>query len=110
MFKSYRALPLGGVIQATPDREKKKTGDWREEKPVWDEGKCVNCLLCWVRCPEAAILTEEGEMAGFDYDYCKGCGICAYTCPTEAIEMVPEGEEGPEPEPERGRRDGSKSE
>lgn len=25
-----------------------------------------------------------------DYDYCKGCGICANECPTKAIEMVPE--------------------
>ncbi|MFQ6089928.1 MAG: 4Fe-4S binding protein [Candidatus Bipolaricaulia bacterium] len=95
-MKSYRDLPLGGVIQATLERDKKKTGDWRTEKPVCEEEKCVNCLLCWVRCPEAAILTEEGEMAGFDYDYCKGCGICAYTCPTEAIEMVPEEDEVPE--------------
>jgi len=25
-----------------------------------------------------------------NYDYCKGCGICANECPTKAIEMVPE--------------------
>ncbi len=25
-----------------------------------------------------------------DYDYCKGCGICAAECPCGAIEMVPE--------------------
>ncbi|MFP3162015.1 MAG: 4Fe-4S binding protein, partial [Acidilobus sp.] len=25
-----------------------------------------------------------------DYEYCKGCGICAEVCPTHAIEMVPE--------------------
>ena len=24
-----------------------------------------------------------------DYDYCKGCGICAAECPCGAIEMVP---------------------
>ena len=27
---------------------------------------------------------------GFDYDYCKGCEICAEVCPTDAITMVPE--------------------
>jgi len=95
VLKSYKELPVGGVILAAPEREKKKTGDWRSEKPVYDETLCVNCLLCWVRCPETAILTEDQEMAGFDYDYCKGCGICEEACPTEAIKMVPEKEEVP---------------
>ncbi|MFQ6118234.1 MAG: 4Fe-4S binding protein [Candidatus Bipolaricaulia bacterium] len=105
VLKSYKDLPLGGVISAAPERGKKKTGDWRAEKPVYKEELCVNCLLCWVRCPEVAILTEGQRMAGFDYDYCKGCGICAYICPTEAIEMVPEEEEVPL----RGRIEGRKN-
>jgi Pyruvate/2-oxoacid:ferredoxin oxidoreductase delta subunit len=25
-----------------------------------------------------------------DYDYCKGCGICAQECPAKAIRMVAE--------------------
>jgi len=25
--------------------------------------------------------------ANVDYDYCKGCGICANECPANAIEM-----------------------
>ncbi len=94
-LKSYKELPLGGVIPATADRPRKKTGDWRDEKPVLYPEKCVNCLLCWVRCPETAILTEDQQMRGFDYDYCKGCGICAQTCPTEAIRMVDDAEEVP---------------
>jgi Pyruvate/2-oxoacid:ferredoxin oxidoreductase delta subunit len=28
-----------------------------------------------------------------DYDYCKGCGICAHECPRHAIEMVEEAKE-----------------
>ena len=95
VLKSYKELPVGGVILAAPEREKKKTGDWRAEKPGYDETLCVNCLLCWVRCPETAILTEGQQMKGFDYDYCKGCGICAQTCPTEAIRMVDDAEEVP---------------
>jgi pyruvate ferredoxin oxidoreductase delta subunit len=23
-----------------------------------------------------------------DLDFCKGCGVCAYECPKDAIEMV----------------------
>ena len=106
MLKSWKELLPGGVILATPDRERKETGDWRAEKPVYREELCVNCLLCWVRCPETAILTEGQVMRGFDYDYCKGCGICAYTGPTEAIEMIPEREEAPPLGRIEGRKNG----
>jgi len=30
-------------------------------------------------------------MLKIDYDYCKGCGICAQECPFKAISMVREG-------------------
>ncbi len=62
------------------------TGEWRVFKPVKDEEKCNNCLLCWIFCPEATI-NKEIEI---DYQYCKGCGICAVECPTGAITMVKE--------------------
>ncbi|MDP8292431.1 MAG: 4Fe-4S binding protein [Candidatus Orphnella occulta] len=26
-------------------------------------------------------------MEGFDYDHCKGCGICASICPVKCIKM-----------------------
>jgi Pyruvate/2-oxoacid:ferredoxin oxidoreductase delta subunit len=35
------------------------------------------------------IKTSSGEYT-IDYDYCKGCGICAAECPCGAITMVPE--------------------
>jgi pyruvate ferredoxin oxidoreductase gamma subunit len=30
------------------------------------------------------------KVIDFDYQYCKGCGICAEMCPTGAIKMVRE--------------------
>ncbi|WP_456486383.1 4Fe-4S binding protein [Candidatus Alkanophaga liquidiphilum] len=63
-----------------------KTGSWRTFKPVRDENKCVRCMLCYVYCPEVVIDKE----INIDYDYCKGCGICANECPTDAIRMVEE--------------------
>jgi pyruvate ferredoxin oxidoreductase delta subunit len=50
-------------------------------------------MFCWISCPDSAIIVKDGEMKGFDLDYCKGCGICATQCPVNAIEMVDEEKE-----------------
>ena len=70
-----------------------KTGDWRTSRPVIDHAKCIPskkgkkaCFLCWAYCPEG-IITRTIPVT-IDYDYCKGCGICAEECPAGAIEMV----------------------
>ncbi|MFH1542050.1 MAG: 4Fe-4S binding protein [bacterium] len=59
-----------------------KTGDWRSEKPIWNESNCTQCMICWVVCPDASINVKDGKMTGIDYDHCKGCGICAHECLT----------------------------
>ncbi len=60
---------------------------WCQSQPVIGK-KCTKCLLCWVYCPDGA-LRQEGKRVAVDYDYCKGCGICARECPVAAITMVP---------------------
>jgi pyruvate ferredoxin oxidoreductase delta subunit len=65
-----------------------KTGSWRIFRPVLDEEKCNQCLFCWVYCPEACI-TKDIKI---NFDYCKGCGICAEECPAKAIIMIKEEE------------------
>jgi 2-oxoacid:acceptor oxidoreductase delta subunit (pyruvate/2-ketoisovalerate family) len=81
--------------EATPTR----TGGWRAGlKPRANAGACVNCMLCWVYCPDSAVLVSDGAFRGFDYDVCKGCEICDEVCPVGAIEMVAEAE----PVPDRG--------
>lgn len=51
-------------------------------------GVCFECDNCWHFCPDAAVLKiGPGKAYKFDYDYCKGCGICAKECPCGHIEM-----------------------
>ncbi|HEU5010508.1 MAG TPA: 4Fe-4S binding protein, partial [Gaiellaceae bacterium] len=55
-------------------------------------GNCFSCDNCYGMCPDNAVvkLGSPDEPYAFDYDYCKGCGLCAAECPCGAIEMVPE--------------------
>jgi pyruvate ferredoxin oxidoreductase delta subunit len=87
-------LEIGAVTKGGTSL-KYKTGNWRDQRPVIDEGNCRHCGICAEVCPDSAV--HAIERAGtdkaiyiIDYDYCKGCGLCAYECPVKCIEMVPE--------------------
>ena len=74
-----------------------RTGEWRSARPVIDDEKCVparknkpSCFLCWLYCPDAVV--SKTVPIRIDLDYCKGCGICAEVCPSQAIAMVNEAE------------------
>jgi len=62
-----------------------KTGSWRVFRPTLHKDKCVKCLRCWIFCPEGAIKKNKDGTVSIDYDYCKGCGICANVCKVKAI-------------------------
>jgi len=85
----WKSLPIGAVVVEPGSSVKYKTGDWRAFRPVVDKTKCVNCLLCWIYCPDSSIIRRE-KWVDVNYEHCKGCGICAHECPTKAIEMVEE--------------------
>lgn len=85
----WKSLPIGAVVVEPGSSVKYKTGDWRAFRPVVDKAKCVNCLLCWIYCPDSSIIRRE-KWVDVNYEHCKGCGICAHECPTKAIEMVEE--------------------
>jgi 2-oxoacid:acceptor oxidoreductase delta subunit (pyruvate/2-ketoisovalerate family) len=87
---SWQELPVAGVVPPRIDL-RPRTGSYRTGvRPEADLSKCVNCLLCWVYCPDSAIQLDGTEFVGIDLDFCKGCEICAEVCPTAAIEMVAE--------------------
>ena len=68
-----------------------ETGSWRTaHKPKFLQQNCIACDMCALHCPEGCITGEEENTYINDERYCKGCGICAWICPKDDIEMIPE--------------------
>jgi NADPH-dependent glutamate synthase beta subunit-like oxidoreductase len=49
-------------------------------------GNCFECDNCYGVCPDNAVIKlGAGNRYAFNYDYCKGCGLCVSECPCGAI-------------------------
>jgi pyruvate ferredoxin oxidoreductase delta subunit len=81
--KGWKEIPIGGMILQAGNSVEYKTGGWRAFRPVMGEAACVDCMQCWLFCPDSSILVdvENEKMVGFNLEFCKGCGICAVECP-----------------------------
>jgi pyruvate ferredoxin oxidoreductase delta subunit len=88
--KGWKELTEAGIITDAGNAKTYNTGSWRSKRPVRDDAKCINCLICWAFCPDSSILVEDGKVTGIDLEHCKGCGICAKECPKDVIAMVSE--------------------
>lgn len=87
----WQEIDVGGVITEPGNASSYHTGTWRSQRPAYREEKCIRCWRCYIMCPDAAITADYGSNCMvWNFDYCKGCGICAYECPADAIEMVEE--------------------
>lgn len=89
---AWKDLEIGSIITEPGNASQYQTGGWRTQRPILDTSKCIKCGLCTIFCPEGCRRqTAEGN---FDANlfYCKGCGICACECWTQAITMVGEEE------------------
>ena len=54
-------------------------------------GNCFECDNCYGVCPDNAVIKlGPGKRFEFNYDYCKGCGMCVAECPFGAIKMEAE--------------------
>ena len=61
----------------------------REAGRCFSCGRCNSCDNCWIYCPDACISRDEGVYQ-IDYDYCKGCTLCAAVCPRDVISIIEE--------------------
>jgi pyruvate ferredoxin oxidoreductase delta subunit len=91
-IKTWKDINVGGVIESGTS-EHFHTGDWRGRVPIWKEENCTHCMICWTFCPDSAITAKDGKMTGINYDYCKGCGICAEECPVKVKALKAAGDE-----------------
>ncbi len=82
-----------------------KTNALFEARRCLSCGNCFECDNCYGVCPDNAVIKlGPGKRFEFNYDYCKGCGICASECPCGAITMVPERRMNPTTRPANRRR------
>jgi pyruvate-ferredoxin/flavodoxin oxidoreductase len=106
------ALPVDGTFPTgTAQYEKRSIA---HQIPIWDPGICIQCGLCALVCPHAAIRTKvfpESALAGKPATYesrpytgkeypgfhlsvqvapedCTGCGVCVDVCPARSKEVV----------------------
>jgi pyruvate ferredoxin oxidoreductase delta subunit len=84
-LRGWKTLPKGAVPYKSSLEN--KTGDWGVAKPIIDHTKCTKCTLCHFFCPEGAIKVRADGYTEVNFDYCKGCGVCANECPVKCIKM-----------------------
>ena len=62
-----------------------------EARRCFSCGNCFECDNCYGVCPDNAVVKlGAGNRYAFNYDYCKGCGLCVAECPCGAIRTAPE--------------------
>ncbi|NLJ36276.1 MAG: 4Fe-4S binding protein [candidate division WS1 bacterium] len=81
-----------GIIPQAGNAREYDVSGWRSEHPVRDAECCIQCLFCWVYCPDSSVIIKDEKVVAFDPVHCKGCGICAQVCPKQCITMEPGGE------------------
>ncbi len=90
--KGWKEITPAGLVLEPGNAVEYETGTWRTFRPIIELEKCSHCMLCWVYCPDASIMVNEGKITGIDLRHCKGCGICAAECPRKVITTVEEAE------------------
>jgi NADPH-dependent glutamate synthase beta subunit-like oxidoreductase len=83
--KAQAASRIRGFGEVTKGLDQTSAID--EAKRCFNCGRCIQCDLCFLLCPDISIAKTEANGYEVNADYCKGCSICANTCPRHVIEM-----------------------
>jgi 2-oxoacid:acceptor oxidoreductase gamma subunit (pyruvate/2-ketoisovalerate family) len=79
-----RALPIAD--RRSFDEVRQGLDDVDEARRCLSCGVCNSCDRCVTYCPDG-VLRRDGNEIIFDYEYCKGCGICMSECSRAVIYM-----------------------
>ncbi len=69
-----------------PMKNEEYTIELIRAKPI--DARCAKCYKCIEACPYSAISINGNGIIEVDIISCRGCGICAATCPSKAIELA----------------------
>jgi 2-oxoacid:acceptor oxidoreductase delta subunit (pyruvate/2-ketoisovalerate family) len=86
----WNELLVGCAVTDVGNTKSFCTGDWKSQHPIWEDSRCIKCGICSLFCPEFCISQQKDGYFRSNPYYCKGCGICAQECWTQAIKMVEE--------------------
>ncbi len=86
-LSTWKELLVGCAVTDVGNTKNFCTGDWKSQHPEWDNKKCIKCGICSLFCPEGCIQLQPDGYFSANLFYCKGCGICAHECWTQAISM-----------------------
>lgn len=89
--------PLGGVITNPGNSVLKDHSSSRKGTlPKFYKDVCFNCGYCDMVCPDYCFIwsknksTQNPELMGIDYQYCKACQKCIEVCPVQALKLESE--------------------
>ena len=90
----WKDIPVGAVVSKPGNACEYLTGGWRSQRPVFNAQYCIGCGVCYLYCPDAAIVMTRvdppskslpPQVPDILLDYCKGCGVCAKECSLVAL-------------------------
>lgn len=89
-FKGHGSAGFGGAIKNISMGLASKEGKrflHSGDYPIYDQSKCISCGICAASCPEQAISLYP---LSIDHLKCIACGKCVTVCPEKVFQIPPD--------------------